>query len=137
MKNDEKIDWRTLQIEAVTKTCLPDYIEAKAGELMELMRAKHEQYATPLINDGPIIDDGLTNFRAGANLAFGHSTYADMFEESKNYCRKHIAHVYGPEQDIGTEKIMESLGDIVIYSLIQMYMVELQQLEIESSEENE
>lgn len=131
MKKDQKIDWHTLQNEAVIKTCLPDYIEAKAGELMELMRAKHQQYEDPLINDG------LANFRAGANLNYGSSTCGYMFEESKNYCRKHIAHVYGPNQDINTEKIMESLGDIVIYSLIQMYIVELQQLEIESSEENE
>ena len=50
--------------------------------------------------------------------------YYDMYEESKAYCRKHIAHVYGKGQDINIDKLMESLGDIVVYSLIQMYMVE-------------
>lgn len=129
MKKGEKTTWQTLKNEAVIKTCLPDYIEAKAGELMELMRAKHKQYEDPLINDG------LANFRAGANLNYGSSTYGYMFEESKNYCRKHIAHVYGPNQDINTDKIMESLGDIVIYSLIQMYIVELQQLNTEWEQE--
>lgn len=118
-----------MQKEAVIKTYLPEYIEAKTGELMELMRAKHMQYADPLINDD------LANFRAGANLRYGKDSYREMFEESKNYARKHIAHVYGPNQNINTEKIMESLGDIVVYSLIQMYMVEQWQCYLESGEQ--
>lgn len=109
------MDFKEEQKDALSEDDMVAYINAKAGELMELMQCKHDQYAN---------DDDLANFRAGALLHSGSGDYYDMYEESKAYCRKHIAHVYGKGQDINTDKLMESLGDIVVYSLIQMYMVE-------------
>lgn len=103
------------QQDALSENNMTAYINAKASELMELLQLKHNQYAN---------EDDLANFRAGALLPACSSDYYDMYEEAKSYCRKHIAHVYGRGQDINTDKLMESLGDIVIYSLIQMYMVE-------------
>ena len=103
------MDFKKEQQDALSEDNMTAYINAKAGELMDLMERKHDQYAN---------DDDLANFRAGALLHSGSGDYYDMYEESKAYCRKHIAHVYGKD------KLMESLGDIVVYSLIQMYMVE-------------
>lgn len=109
------MNFKEEQQDALSEDNMVGYINAKAGELMDLMERKHDQYAN---------DDDLANFRAGALLHSGSGDYYDMYEESKAYCRKHIAHVYGKGQDINTDKLMESLGDIVVYSLIQMYMVE-------------
>lgn len=122
MKNN---DYRDAQTSAIAKHNMPDYIEAKMDELKALMHKKNEQYSSknkPF--DTEEYNDDLANFRAGAFLSHGSDSCYFLFEEAKDYCRKHIAHVYGPRQDADAEKIMESLGDIVIYSLIQMYLVE-------------
>ena len=47
--------------------------------------------------------------------------YPAMYEEAKAYARKHIAHVYA--HDINGVKVDESLKDIALYSLIELYMV--------------
>lgn len=77
-------------------------------ELME----KHKQYSN---------SDPLANFRRGAMLNGRGNNYAAMYEEAKAYAAKHIAHVYA--HDIDGVKVDESLKDIAIYSLIELYML--------------
>lgn len=120
-KGEKTMNYKEEQQDALSEDNMAGYINAKAGELIDLMERKHDQYAAS--------NDDLANFRAGALLHSGSSDYYEMYEESKAYCRKHIAHVYGKGQDINTDKLMESLGDIVVYSLIQMYMVEKHYME--------
>lgn len=106
--------------ELLEKQDMSTYIRLRAAEAIELMTQKNAQYGDA--GDGS--HDNLANFRAGANLKYGNADYPSMFEESKNFCRKHIAHVYGPNQDITARNLKESLGDIIVYSFIQMYMVD-------------
>lgn len=120
-------------VEVLKKHDMSTYIRLRAAEAIELMTQKNAQYGDA--GDGS--HDNLANFRAGANLKYGNSSYVEMFEESKNYCRKHIAHVYGPNQGIDTDKLKESLGDIIIYSLIQMYMIDQYQYGRQSAEGTE
>lgn len=119
--------------EVLRKHDMSTYIRLRAAEVIELMEQKNAQYG----NAGDGSHDNLANFRAGANLKYGNSSYVEMFEESKNYCRKHIAQVYGPKQDIATEKLKESLGDIIVYSFIQMYMIDQYQYGQQSAEGTE
>lgn len=111
--------------EVLQKHDMSTYIRLRAAEAIELMTQKNAQYGDA--GDGS--HDNLANFRAGANLKYGNADYPSMFEESKNFCRKHIAHVYGPNQDINAEKLKESLGDIIVYSFIQMYIVDQHEFE--------
>lgn len=89
-----------------------EFICQHLDELKEQLRAKHEQYST---------GDALANFRRGALLSAGDGSYPAMYEEAKAYARKHIAHVYA--HDINGVKVDESLKDIALYSLIELYMV--------------
>ena len=107
-------------VEVLKKHDMSTYVRLRLAEIVELMGQKNAQYGDGINGT----HDNLANFRAGANLKYGNSSYVEMFEESKNYCRKHIAHVYGPNQGIDTDKLKESLGDIIVYSLIQMYMID-------------
>lgn len=122
--------------EVLKKHDMSTYVRLRLSEIVEMMGQKNAQYG----NAGDGSHDNLANFRAGANLKYGCADYRTMFEENKNYCRKHIAHVYGPKQDIDTDKLKESLGDIVVYSLIQMYMIDQYQYgrqELAEGTENE
>lgn len=92
-----------------------EFICQQLDELKEQLRAKHEQYST---GDA---GDALANFRRGALLSVGNDSYPAMYEEAKAYARKHIAHVYA--HDINGVKVDESLKDIALYSLIELYMV--------------
>lgn len=120
MENKQEFLSKERLVEVLKKHDMSTYVRLRLAEIVELMGQKNAQYGDA--GDGS--HDNLANFRAGANLKYGDSSYVEMFEESKNYCRKHIAHVYGPKQDIAAKNLKESLGDIIVYSLIQMYMVD-------------
>lgn len=83
------------------------------NELKEQFIAKQQQYKTNT--------DPLANFRKGAALKEGNCCMPAMYECAKDYALKHVAHVYG--HDINGEKVDESLKDIAIYSVIELYMV--------------
>ena len=91
---------------------LSEFMYGQFDELNALFKKKHEQYST---------GDALANFRRGALLSVGDDSYPAMYEEAKAYARKHIAHVYA--HDINGVKVDESLKDIALYSLIELYMV--------------
>lgn len=78
----------------------------------ELFRRKNSQYAAG--------GDPLSNFRAGARLRAGVDSWAEMYEEAKNYRRKHVVHV--ERNGIDGDKVDESLDDIIVYSAIMLYM---------------
>ena len=84
------------------------------NELKEQFIEKQRQYKTNA--------DPLSNFRKGAALKSGRTDMPAMYECAKDYALKHIAHVYG--HDISGDKVDESLKDIAIYSIIELYMVE-------------
>ena len=65
----------------------------------ELFRRKNSQYAAG--------GDPLSNFRAGARLRAGVDSWAEMYEEAKNYRRKHVVHV--ERNGIDGDKVDESL----------------------------
>ena len=89
-----------------------DFVCEQLDELKQQLREKHQQYST---------EDALANFRVGAMLSGKQADYPAMYEEAKAYARKHIAHVYA--HDINGVKVDESLKDIALYSLIELYMV--------------
>lgn len=78
-----------------------------------LFKQKNEQYGT---------EDPFANFRAGAALSMQSVNYPGMYKTLQEYMLKHIAHVYN--NDIDGMKVRESLGDIVVYSIIGMVMVD-------------
>ena len=91
-----------------------DFVDAVCSifdNLKETFRRKNQQYATA---------DPLANFRTGAYMRTGRADYADMYEEAKNYQRKHIAHVQNNE--INGSKVDESLTDIAVYAVLMKYM---------------
>lgn len=89
-----------------------DFVCNQLDELKAQFLEKHEQYSN---------SDPLANFRRGAMLNGCGDNYANMYEEAKAYERKHIAHVYA--HSIAGVKVDESLKDIAIYSLIELYML--------------
>ena len=78
-----------------------------------LFKQKNEQYGT---------EDPFANFRAAAALSMQNVNYPGMYKTLQEYMLKHIAHVYN--NDIDGMKVRESLGDIVVYSIIGMVMVD-------------
>lgn len=90
-----------------------NFVCEQLDELKEQFREKHKQYSN---------SDPLANFRRGAMLNGRGNNYAAMYEEAKAYAAKHIAHVYA--HDINGVKVDESLKDIAIYSLIELYMLQ-------------
>ena len=94
------------------------------NELKEQFIEKQRQYKTNA--------DPLSNFRKGAALKSGQADMAGMYECAKDYALKHVAHVYG--HDINGNKVEESLKDIAIYSVIELYMVEKQKQEMAKAE---
>ena len=87
------------------------------NELKEQFLAKQQQYKT--------CNDPLSNFRKGSALKSGHADMPAMYECAKDYALKHVAHVYG--HDISGDKVDESLKDIAIYSVIELYMLKKHQ----------
>lgn len=80
-------------------------------KLKETFVKKNKQYAT---------SDPLANFRTGALLKYHAAGYAEMYEEAKDYQRKHIAHIQN--NTINGPKVEESLADNAVYSIIELYM---------------
>lgn len=95
----------------------------KFDEIKCLFERKREQYAT---------GDPLANFRTAAMmnsygrkgfiLASEEDVLVQMYEEAKNFQRKHIAHI--ENNGISGDKVAESLGDIAVYCVIMQYMVQ-------------
>lgn len=84
------------------------------NELKEQFIKKQQQYKTNT--------DPLSNFKLGAALKNGNADMPSMYECAKDYALKHVAHVYG--HDINGKQVDESLKDIAIYSVIELYMLE-------------
>lgn len=88
-------------------------------ELKELFLKKNTQYG------GGSSYDPLQNFELGAVMQRGvlnhDNKYKRMYEEAKAYERKHVAHVMG--NDINAAKVEESLKDIAVYSVIELFMI--------------
>ena len=94
------------------------------NELKEQFIEKQQQYKADA--------DPLSNFHKGAALKSGKADMAGMYECAKDYALKHVAHVYG--HDINGNKVEESLKDIAIYSVIELYMVGKQKQEMAKAE---
>lgn len=90
------------------------YVLETFDELKELFIQKHKQYGD---------HDPLANFRNGALLKFHEDSAMCMYQIAKDYELKHIAHVYG--HDAMDNKVDESLKDIAVYSIIELYLNEL------------
>lgn len=92
-----------------------EFVEFVGGMFDELKKqfiAKNNQYGDK---------DPLGNFRKGAFLRYGNDSYENMFQAALDYEGKHLAHVYGHGTD--GQKVDESLKDIAIYSIIELYML--------------
>lgn len=98
------------------ETSLAEQVSDLCDETKSLFAKKNKQYGHK--------DDEYANFRAGANLHYGRCELPEMFEELKNYCRKHVAFVDGA--DIREPKVEESLRDIIVYSMIAITMIHRQ-----------
>lgn len=101
-----------------------DFVCNKLDEVKELFRRKNQQYS--------VGDDPLANFRAGALLRAGNDSYAEMYEEAKNYRRKHVVHI--ERNGIDADKGDESLDDIIVYSAIMAYMRYCHEQEVAQNE---
>lgn len=88
------------------------FVCKKLDEVKELFQRKNQQYSVGA--------DPLANFRAGALLRAGNDSYAEMYEEAKNYRRKHVVHI--ERNGIAADKGDESLDDTIVYSAIMAYM---------------
>lgn len=97
-----------------------EFVCSTFDELKELFLKKNTQYG------GGSSYDPLQNFELGAVMHKGSflsdgDRYKRMYEEAKAYERKHIAHVMG--NDINAYKVDESLKDIAVYSVIELFMI--------------
>ena len=93
-----------------------DFVEFVVGTFDKLKQQfieKNEQYKTAV--------DPLANFRRGALLSMGQSGLNEMYRTALNYENKHIVHVYN--QPVDGPNVDESLCDIAIYSIIELYFV--------------
>lgn len=101
-----------------------DYVCNKLDEVKELFQRKNQQYS--------VGTDPLANFRAGALLRAGNDSYAEMYEEAKNYRRKHVVHI--ERNGIAADKGDESLDDTIVYSAIMTYMRHCHEQEVAQNE---
>lgn len=97
-----------------------DFVIKTLDELKVLFLEKNQQYSEE--------NDPLANFRTGAAMLapclMGRRESMDcrvMFDEALAYERKHIAHVI--RSGVGGVKVTDSLRDIAVYSIIEMYIV--------------
>ena len=100
------------------------FICNKLDALKELFKRKNQQYS--------VGTDPLANFRAGALLRAGNDSYAEMYEEAKNYRRKHVVHI--ERNGIAADKGDESLDDTIVYSAIMAYMRHCHEQEVAQNE---
>lgn len=84
-------------------------------ELKEQFKTKNQQYGVDV--------DPMANFTTGALLRYGEDSPEAMFSAALDYEAKHVAHVYN--HGINGNKVDESLKDIAIYSIIELYMLEM------------
>lgn len=95
-----------------------DFVCGTFDELKALFKEKNKQYG---------LVDPLANFATGAALTYGMRDYTKpdkynlMYEEAKAYQRKHIAFIN--THLIDAPKAAESLKDIAVYCIIQLYMI--------------
>lgn len=89
-----------------------EFVTNKFDRMKELFIKKNEQYST---------NDPLANFRTAALMHRGEDSYAAMYEEAKNFMRKHLAHI--ENNGIGGHKVAESLDNVMVYANIMMYMI--------------
>ena len=84
-------------------------------DMWELVQKKNQQYGDM---------DALANFKTGAQIMYpnGPADFPGMYKVLQGYMNKHVAHVYN--NCIDGEKVRESLGDIVVYSIIGMIMID-------------
>ena len=101
-----------------------DFVCNKLDGVKELFRRKNQQYSVGA--------DPLANFRAGALLRAGNDSYAEMYEEAKNYRRKHVVHI--ERNGIAADKGDESLDDTIVYSAIMAYMRHCHEQEVAQNE---
>lgn len=88
-----------------------NFVTKTFDELKEQFLAKNCQYGDA---------DPLQNFRRGAQIRYNNDDYNSMFKAALDYECKHIAHVYN--NDAHGNKVDESLKDIAIYSIIELYL---------------
>ena len=88
-----------------------NYVMSKFDDLKNKFKLKNEQYQG---SDA----DPLANFRIGAQLKYGDASYANMYECSKDYVRKHIAYI--ESHDIMGKTVQDSLT--ATYAVIMLYM---------------
>lgn len=105
--------------EFVPRNDYVDFVIKTLDELKVLFLEKNQQYSGE--------DDSLANFKTGAAMIapclIGHHESMDyrvMFDEALAYERKHIAHVI--RSGVEGVKVTESLKDIAVYSIIEMYI---------------
>lgn len=131
MKKQKKIEEISVPLDDVckpihdTKDMLPreefiKFVCSTFDELKELFLKKNTQYG------GGSSYNPLLNFELGAvmhkgSFLNGSDRYKRMYEEAKAYERKHVAHVMG--NDISAAKVDESLKDIAVYSVIELFMI--------------
>ena len=89
-----------------------EFVTSKFDEMKALFLEKNKQYGA---------GDPLANFRTAALMHSKEASYEAMYEEAKAFMRKHIAHI--ENNGIGGRKAAESLGDIMVYCNIMMYMI--------------
>lgn len=91
-----------------------NFVTSMFDELKAQFIEKHKQYGD---------QDPLANFKRGAAIKYGGTDMNALYKMAQDYELKHIAHVFG--HDVGGVKVDESLRDIAIYSIIQLYFVEM------------
>lgn len=97
-----------------------NFVRSTFDELEELFLKKNMQYG------GGSSYNPLQNFELGAMMHRSiplndGEKYMCMYEEAKAYERKHVAHVMG--NDINAPEVEESLKDIAVYSVIELFMI--------------
>lgn len=91
------------------------FVMSTLDELKHQFYEKNRQYAT---------GDPFANFTAAARLDnLDPEDWNSLFKEAKDMEKKHIAHVWN--NDVYGVKVDESLKDIAIYSIIELFFVEM------------
>lgn len=97
-----------------------EFVIKTIDELKELFLEKSDHYIG--------CDDPLVTFRAGVKMNMmgfncnlpPDGEYRVMFREALAYERKHLAHVF--LEGVEAPRVAESLKDIALYSIIEMYI---------------
>lgn len=106
--------YKELEEDTEMKPDFVNFVTNMFDELKAQFIEKHKQYGD---------QDPLANFKRGAAIKYGGTDMNALYKMAQDYELKHIAHVFG--HDVGGVKVDESLRDIAIYSIIQLYFVEM------------